>query len=135
MKISPPTTTILPQFRHHLQLLSMVQQLAALAPVFLLVWIYALAWRASTLLGYWAKPFENDPKFYIPADQLFDALYAASPLFNMWFTVSLIVFPLLTFGLVRHNTRTRTLILIVVYVGSIIILRVLPSTAIDWYFD
>jgi hypothetical protein len=118
-----------------IKLLLLLHHLLAFAPSLLIAWIYALAWRASILLGHWPRPKIDDPKFAIPADRLFDILYYPSSFVFVWFAVSLIVFPLLTVVLWRHNQWLRTLLLILVYVVGWLIGGILPNNAFTWFVD
>jgi hypothetical protein len=134
-KTLPDPAPSLPQRTLQTYFIAALHVLSALAPLLFLGLVQLLAWRASILLGRWPVVNQDDPKFYIPADLIFDLLYYPSPFLLLWLMLSLLLFPFLTIFSWRKWSSSYTVLLFVVYLTGWVLLRFAPISALDWYFD
>ncbi|MDP9316530.1 MAG: hypothetical protein M3R24_37705 [Chloroflexota bacterium] len=109
--------------------------LVAVAPLLVFGWVHALAWRAAVVLGRWPRPYDDDPKFFLPADHWFDLLAFPTPLLVLWMLLSVVLFPTLMLRFRQRYSQRFILFLGVLYCAGWLALWFAPGTALDWYFD
>ncbi len=120
--------------------------LLALMPALFFVGLVGMSHRATQLLGYFPKPFINDPYLFGQDDQLYQAWIAVAGWFCWLAILSLIPwFCLTALTLLFHwrywsKAESRAIALyrllpIVLYVLSWLIIVFEPTDRLSWFFD
>jgi hypothetical protein len=107
-------------------------------PIMWLVLLYTYAARARSILGYWPKPYNPDPKSEILTNSLgfhyeltwivgFAGLYSI--------IAFLLLIPLCKFLDIKSRIALRSFLCGLFYAGSFALMRFDPGRFIEWFFD
>ncbi|MEO5952487.1 MAG: hypothetical protein ABIQ44_08500 [Chloroflexia bacterium] len=111
-----------------------LNQVLAVAPLMIVVMLFATSWRAQAVLGYWPEPMNPDPKS-IQSDLLYTMLLYS--VYVIWFLaqISIVAFPALLLLFRRRYHPFQIVVLMAIFIGGWLLFRADPGLRFYWFVD
>lgn len=129
--VSDPQRTL----RTQAQVLTVLYYAVLVAPLVTVGAVYMFSIRAWMVLGYWPRPWLDDPKYIRPGDLALQGLYWLVMATMLWSLVSLALVPLLTLLLRRSYSIRWHIVRVLLFVSMWLVLWLDPGARIAWFVD